>query len=376
MKKTRSSTRIAIAFALVVAAAYFGYGFISSWMVDRQKFAPIKPGNVNIVGVDTSKGYYIVVANQIAQLVRGNVGQFQAADHDETASETTEKKRVPVREMLQSLKGDEKALGKFIMVMNDMSDAEFPAYPVVWKAEDIRKAAQGDETLRKQLESDLNVKLDGTPLEQVRTTALQEGILIDSPVEIEAQIGSERKVLVGRVQEQYVPRFCRSVWDTVSTKSNLNQETIVGYYRAEAQKLFDKPVEKENVKQTLLGRINPARLQGLAEAPERILDSAQVIVNDDLIESAEYEAYKTSDGKQLYDLILNLTDEGRLRLWQFSKRKPNAQLLVTWEGIAIAAPRIQGELALSRVSVKQLADEGLVRDTVDSINQAKKEGKN
>lgn len=376
MKKTRSSTRIAIAFALVVAAAYFGYGFISSWMVDRQKFAPIKPGNVNIVGVDTSKGYYIVVANQIAQLVRGNVGQFQAADHDEAASEASEKKRVPVREMLQSLQGDEKALGKFIMVMNDMSDAEFPAYPVIWKAEDIRKAAEGDEKLRKQLESDLNVRLDGTPLEQVRTTALQEGILIDSPVDIEAQIGADRKRLVGRVQEQYVPRFCRNVWDTVSTKSNLNQETIVGYYRAEAQKLFDKPVEKENVKQTLLGRINPARLQGLAEAPERILDSAQVIVNDDLIESAEYEGYKTSDGKQLYDLILNLTDEGRLRLWQFSKRKPNAQLLVTWEGIAIAAPRIQGELALSRVSVKQLADEGLVRDTVDSINQAKKEGKN
>lgn len=369
----RSSTKIAVAFAALVGGGYFGYGLVSGYLVERMQFDPIKPGNVNIVGVDTSKGYYIVVANQIAQLVRGEVGNFQGPEHDESASSDSEKKRVPIRELLQSLQGDEKALGKLVMSMNDMSDRDFPAYPRLWKAEDIHKAIDSDPELRSKLERDLNVRLDGTPLESVSLSAIEEGIIIDSPVEVDLQLGAKRQKLVGRVQQQYSPRFCLSVWDTVAEKPNLTEAVIAGTYRSEAQKLFDKPETKENVKESLLARIADSRLQQLASVPERILDSAQVIVNDGLIERAEYESYKSNDGKPMFNMVLYLTDEGRKRLWQFSKRNPNAQLLVTWEGIAIAAPRIKGELALSKVTVSQLADEGLVRDTVDSINQARKQ---
>jgi hypothetical protein len=373
MKKTRSSTKIAIAFALLAAAAYFGYGFVSGWLINRKEFAAIPPGDINIVGVDTSAGYYIIVANQVAQLVRGEAGQFEAAAPEEIA--TAEKKRVPIRELLQSLQGDKNALGKFTMAMNDMSDAEFPPYPVVWKAEDIVKAVESDAALRKKLEQDLNVRLDGTPLEQIRISALEEGIILDSPVEIEVQVGSERKAITGRVQEQFVPRFCESVWTALSEKSNLTNAVIAGYYREEARKLLEEPNRKENVANTLKGRIDPNRLASLGRMPKRMLDSAKIIVNDGLIESASYEEKRTSDGKPMFDLVLNLTDEGRQRLWQYSKRNPRAQLLVTWEGIAIAAPRIQGELPLSRVTVSQLFDEGLVRDTVNAINQKNKENR-
>ena len=369
MNKTRSSTKIALAFVALAAGAYFGYGLVSGWMVNRKVFPPLKPGNVNIVGVDTGAGYYVVVANQIAQLVRGQAGEFQAGSHEEADSE---KKRVPIRELLQSLQGDEKALGKLVMEMNDISDAEFPAYPHIWKAEDIRKACSGDAELRKKLENDLNVRLDGTPLEHVRTGALEEGILIDSPVEVEVQVGMERKKLTGRIQQQYIPNFCRQVWNSLAEKSNLTNAMIAGYYRDAAQKLFETPSKKENVKQSLLGRVDEEHLADYAKAPEKMLESAMVIVSDELIESAEYSSYKSGDGKPMFDLVLNLNDEGRQRLWQYSKRNPNAQLLVTWEGIAIAAPRIKGELALSRVTVSQLLDEGLVRDTVEAINRTKK----
>ena len=368
MNKPRSSTKIALAFVALAAGAYFGYGLVSGWMVNRKVFPPIKPGNVNIVGVDTGAGYYIVVANQIAQLVRGQAGEFQGS-HEEADAE---KKRVPIRELLQSLQGDEEALGKLIMEMNDISDAEFPAYPNIWKAEDIRKACSGDSALRQKLENDLNVRLDGTPLDHVRTGALEEGILVDSPVGVEVQVGAERKKLTGRIQQQYIPGFCRQVWTSLAEKSNLTTAMIAGYYRDAAQKLFDTPTQKENVKESLLGRVDPEHLASYAAIPERMLESAMVIVSDELIEGAEYTSYKTSDGKPMYDLILNLSDEGRQRLWQYSKRNSNAQLLVTWEGIAIAAPRIKGELALSRVTVSQLPDEGLVRDTVEAINRTKK----
>src|SRR5689334_18042625 len=107
MKKTRSSTKILIGFVLVVAGAYFGYGFVSGLMVDRMKFAPLAPGSVNLVGVDTRAGYYVIVANQVAQLVRGSMGEFKPGEHQET--DDSQKKRVPIREMLKSLQGDAEA---------------------------------------------------------------------------------------------------------------------------------------------------------------------------------------------------------------------------------------------------------------------------
>lgn len=371
--KMRSSTKIAIAFAALMGGGYYGYKAISGYLLDRIKFDPIKPGNVNIVGVDTSKGYYIVVANQIAQLVMGEIGNFQAGDPDESASSDSERKRVPIHDLLKSLQGDEMALGKFIMSMNNMSDRDFPAYPRIWKSEDVERAIESDPELLAKLEQDLNVKLDGTPLETVRISALEEGIVLDSPVEVEAQVGAERKRLVGRVQQQYSPRFCMNVWDSVSQKSNLTQNVIIGSYREAARAIFADPKLKEDVKESILGRISPQRMANLARIPQTILDSAQVIVNDGLIERAEYESYRTNDGKTLFNINLFLNEEGRKRLWQYSKRQPNAQLLFTWEGIAIAAPRIRGELALSKVTISQLADETLVRDAVDSINQARKE---
>jgi hypothetical protein len=368
MKKTRSSTKIAIAFVVLAAGAYFGYGFVSGWIVDRKVFPPIEPGQVNLVGVDTSKGYHIIVANQVAQLVLGSAGEFEASDHSE-GREDAAKKRVPIRDLLRSLQGNEEALGRFVMAMNDMSDAEFPAYPRVWKAEDVEKAVRGDKALEAKLEEDLNVRLDGTPLDKVRVSALEEGIVLDSPVEIEVQVGAEKRQLVGRVREQFVPRFSRMVWGQLGEKPDLTESIIIGYYRKEAQKVFADANAREDVRESLIGRISPNRLQALAAIPSRILNSATVIVNDSLIEGARYETYQAGDGKPIHDLVLNLKDEGRQRLWQYSKRNPNSQLLVTWEGIAIAAPRIQGELPLSEVKVKQLMDEGLVKDAVDSINK-------
>jgi hypothetical protein len=372
MKKTLSSTKIAIGFFVVMAGAYFGWGFVSGLLIESKKFAPIPPGNVNIVGVDTRAGYYIIVANQIAQLVRGNVGEFKPGEHTESEEG---KKRVPIREMLQSMQGDEKALGKFVMAMNDLSDAEFPAYPILWKAEEVKKALDGDKALASKLEKDLNVKLDGTPLDQIKIATLESGIILDLPVNMTVSVGSEVRHMTARIQEQFIPRLCMTVWSKLSEKSNLTPEVIKGYFLTEAQKVLANPKERQDIRQVLEARIDQARLDALGATPKQVLESAKIIVNDDFIESAEAESYKTSDGKPMNDLVVNLSDEGRQRLWQYSKRNPNAQLLVTWQGIAIAAPRIQGELALSKVSIKQLSDPDIVNDTVAAINGAKKEGK-
>jgi hypothetical protein len=370
MRHTLSSTKIAIGFVVVVAVTWFGWKFITGWMINRIEFVPIAPGSVNLVGVDTSAGYYIVVANETAKLVRGDIGEFKPGEHEESG-EGGEKRRVPIREMLRSLQGDEKALGKFVMSLNDKSDAEFPAYPIVWKAEDLKKAIEGDAQLRGKLEKDLNVKLDGTPVDQIKTSTLESGIILDLPVPVAVRVGSEMKNLVARVQEQFIPRLCADVWSQIREKPNLSPEIIKGNYLEVGRRVLENPSERQDVKQAIETRIDPQYLSRMADVPKRVLESAQVIINESLIESAEYRSYKTSDGKTSFDIVLNVSDEGRQRLWQFSKRNPNAQLLVTWEGIAIAAPRIQGELALSNVTVKQLTDEGLVQEAVDAINRLK-----
>ncbi len=73
------------------------------------------------------------------------------------------------------------------------------------------------------------------------------------------------------------------------------------------------------------------------------------------------------------DLTIEMTDEGRRRLWQYSEDKIGTQLLLIVDGVAIAAPKISHELAQGELTITQMADEGLVKeDTVNAINKGKK----
>jgi preprotein translocase subunit SecD len=69
---------------------------------------------------------------------------------------------------------------------------------------------------------------------------------------------------------------------------------------------------------------------------------------------------------------VSLTDPGRRRIWQFSRRNPGAQLLFIVDGNAIAAPRIRHELSSSSIAITQIPDRGLVEDAVEQINTLRK----
>jgi hypothetical protein len=77
----------------------------------------------------------------------------------------------------------------------------------------------------------------------------------------------------------------------------------------------------------------------------------------------------------MHDLTVKLTPEGRDRLWQYSRGRVNSQLLLIVNGIAIAAPRIQHELAQGELTITQMPDEVLVRDAVEIINENNRKGK-
>lgn len=375
--KLRSSTKIVIGAVVLCGAAYFAWDRISAAMILGRQFEPLEPSEVSLVGLDTRAGYYVVVANQVAQLIIGEAGKLEKPEHtDASGGNNAVKKRIPLREMLLSLKGDEEAVGHFVMRMNDMSDAELPAQPRLWRAEDLEKALDGDAGLRKKLVSDLNVNLDGSPLESIRIEGIQEGIVIDSPVSVSFKLGKEERTVVGRIREEYRPRFMRELDTALSEESNQTADTIRGYYTLAARKLLENPRDRENVESGIRGRISKSRLDKLAELPRNVLNSITIIVNDSLITGSSYRSYRASDGKQYSDLTMNLSEEGRGRLWQFSKKNAGSQLLFVWDGIAIAAPRIQSEIPFGEVTIRQISDETLVKDTVDAINKLKKDREN
>lgn len=374
MRKLRSSTKILIGSVLVVGIGYLGWHFGTSWMIERTKFDAVVPSKVNIVGIDPGAGYRIIVANQIAQLVETSGGFGGQETGDAGATSGSIKKRIPIREMLGSLRGDPKSVGAFVAIMNNIrEDDTWPADQdrIYWKAEDIAKAVKGDPTLSAKLVRDLNMKLDGTPLPELRFSALENGIMLDIPVKLSVNIQGKLTSVVGRMVMPYKPRLMLEVEKSYKEKAGLTRQDQANYYELAAKRVIEDPKLKEDIAKSLTDTTSERHIKELAEAPEQVLKSAFVVVNENYIHNASYNKYDGPDGKPLFNLSVSLNDEGRRRLWQFSKHRVGDQLLLVADGVAIAAPRIQHELATSELAISQMPDEILVQQAVDMINKHK-----
>lgn len=335
-------------------------------MLSNERFDPVVPSRVNLVGIDPGAGYKIIIENRIAQLVEtaGGFGANETSGGGPT--EGSIKKRIDVERMLKVLQGDSNAVGPFVMKMNDLSDNDLPPVRVVWTAEDLRKAFSGDAKLKSKLEGDLNVHLDGTPLSTLRISSLENGIVLDFPVEVTVNMNGRKTKVVGRVQEAYKPLFCKNV-EAQYTDRQVTANEIVGYYATEAQELRDRPSLTENVEKTIEEQISPQNAKGLEAPADRVLASATVVVNDKFIESASEEAYDTNEGK-MYKLTIDLNDEGRRRLWKYSHDKVGSMLLLVSDGVPIAAPTIETELAQGELTINQMQDEELLKEAEEILN--------
>ena len=151
-------------------------------------------------------------------------------------------------------------------------------------------------------------------------------------------------------------------------KPNLSIEVMAGYYAEEAKNLQRDPKLKEDIRKTLENRIDQKRAQELAEKPERVLQYAKVVVNSDLIQTSSFDEYEANDGKKFYNMRLGLTDEGRMRIWQYTKSRIGGSLLVVSNGVGIAAPRIQHELAMSPLTINLIQEKRLVKEAIDILN--------
>lgn len=376
--KLRASTKIAIGFVVVLAVTVFGYKAITDRMILGEKFPEIKPGPVTLFGIAPDSGYHIVVANQIASLVEGAAATMAPGEMTDSTTEEGGKRKLNIRFMLEALQGDTKHLGAFIMALNDIKEGDdWPTQPVYWDAADIQKAIAGDEKLRAKLEHDLNVKLDGTPLDVVSIRSIYNGIVLRIPVPVKVLVEGERTTLVGQVLQTYRPRFAMDLVRTLSQEDNsglhkdkdVDESKIKGYYVQEARSLWSGQERKEDVVGSLKARIASDAIAKLAAAPTDILSKARVVLNESFVNDAEMVTHRGDSGKDTYSLIMNLNEEGRRRLWQYSKLNNNSQLLFVVNGTAIAAPTIAGEIPRADVTMTNLPDGDLVRGAVETLNK-------
>lgn len=374
--KLRKSTQIAIGFVAVVAGVYFGY---HKW-ADAQAFAtkldPILPKKVNIIGIAPGRNYQIIVANQVAALTYGETAEFEAPDKDSDAGESSGRKRVPIRELILALQGDQEAFTKLLMKMNDLQEETIPREDRIWDAEDVRKALDGDAALADRLTKALNVTFDGQPLRRLDRDALFDGIVIRTPVTMKVMAGGKETELLGYVRQPYRPGILRSLEKRVEEKGDLNDGVLGGYYRELAQPIWDGEQKGENVRGQLESRIAPRELKQLEAGPRRIIESAEFVINEDHVRTATYEEAPGSGKDRRFNLRFDLTEEGRLRLWQYSRKpgKIGSQLLLVVDGIPIAAPQVDTELSGGQVTIKGLPDETLVKDAVDLLARLKGQG--
>ncbi len=369
--KIRSSTKIAIGFAIIATGGTYGYQYVMRQAIMGEHFEPIVPARVNLVGINAGAGFKILVVNQMAQLVQASDAFGAKESEDQGATDGAIKKHIPIREMLEVLKGNEKALGPFIMKVNDRDENDsWPPVRNVWTAERLQLAIGGDKSEEAKLVHDLNINLDGSPLPTLIRKSMEDGIIIDYPIPVTINIKGKKTEVIGRFLEPYRPQLLQTVEKRYEGKQ-VNEDTIRGYYLQEAQSIIDKPSKRENIRKSILNRLAPTNALELAKYPQHILESAQVVVNNTMIESASYNSKDTTAGKA-FDLTINLTDEGRRRLWQFSEDRVGSQIMLIKDGVAFAAPKINHELAQGELTITQMQDERLVKDVVNSLNQKQK----
>jgi hypothetical protein len=325
--------------AAVGAAGYGGWTLYGEMQLRNTKLDPVAPGKVNLIAVNPGAGYRVIVSNQVAHL---------AELSDSSGSR------------------------------NDIDENDFPPNRVVWDQADVEKALAGDPVLKARLEKNLHTRLDGTPLDSFNLPSLLDGIVLRIPLKMEVTVNGEPKIVETTILEPFMTRFAAQAGRRITAKFQPSEAAILALYREEAANAMGQgkdangaaiPATVEDVANSLRSRFSDARREELLQKPKRVLDNAFVVITDRFVTGGNSSQQMGANRIPVTDIRLNLSDQGRLRLWKYSRQKPGFQLLFVVNGVAIAAPRIRTELAQREVTIRGVGDPDLAADAVDTINQ-------
>lgn len=362
--KINPSIAAAVTGVLALGLAYGGWRAYNAVQLSGYTPTPVKPGRVTLIGIDTNAGYKIIVANEVAQLA-----EVQERHKDSQDDDPKNLRRIPIREFLKSLQGDVPSLGRLVMSLNRINEEELIGAHAVWKAEDIRKALDGDAALRTKLETDLHVSLKGVPPPEIRKSVLLGGIVIESPVKVKVPIEGKVQTLEARITEPYMSKFGHQMEKVIGERFNPTDQDIAVLYQAYAAQTSKGQAFYEDVEASLRTLIDPSRLEKYAEKPEQLLKSATVLINESHITDASYREWESGDRKQYADITVRVTNDGKMRLWKYSDAKNDFQLMFIVNDVALAAPRITSVLNRDDVTIAQLPNRGLAKDAVEFMRR-------
>ena len=361
--KIRPTTKV---IATTVGLGLAIWGGMELWAVLQTNGAnlePVKAGKINLIVVDPKTGYSVRVANSVAQLFPVSKGGLSG---EASSGQEGQSRRLPIRELIRSLDGDPEALAFLTESVNNLNQGDAPLSDVVWTADDVKLALAGDVAKVKKLESDLNMKLDGTPLDSVGMYAMRNGITIQVPVKL--TVPKFKEPVWSTIRLPYQPRFCKQVVDVIDKRFNPSKAYIIGTYSDEVRKMVESKTQ-EDIASALKDMVADERAARYAQTVDQILPGDIIMVNDSMLESARYRSYKDEKQRELYTLLLTVNDEARRKLWKYSRQTKDFALLVVVEGVAVSAPKIGTQLAERTVVIDGLRDKRLVQDSVDKINQ-------
>ncbi len=351
----RTSTKIALGFVLVAAGLWTGYQLYSSSRSGAIKWVDLQPGRLNLLGISEHSNFYPIHSNKLVYLVEGVVKSESKADG----------RKIPLHDVLETLQGNTEALSKLSNFIFKIDPDKFPHKAVIWTFPQVQKALNGDQQLSAQLENDLNIKLDGTPLPHIKQKAFENGILIQTPITV-AVPALKGQQLKGYILEPYRPLFAKHLERRLQKCIQINPKTLQENYHA----ILRSPSKQENVMQSLQHYVSSKRIQNNSKLVERFLQNFKIILTEKFILSANNIHDKAYQSSRYSYLKLKLSNEGYMRLWKYTRDHKDAKLLLTFDGVGVASPELKGELLHPEITLTSLPNQKLTATIISMIQQA------
>lgn len=362
--KLKPAVKIAIAAVAIGGGSYLGYqGYVAA-RLSKVPMGSVTPGRVALVAIDVP-GYHIIVANRVAQLRKGNPSTDFSAPGSEDRSDSSESKPVSIRDLLEAIQGDEEALQAFVMKMNEIKEEDLPINRIVWSTKEIERALNGEKALADKLVKDLNVTFDGKPLNSFTLDAIEDGIVVEIEVPLKVNVDGKDKVLVARVLKPFRSTFAMNVSKQIAElPPNASEDQLRGIYLAEASRVTADPGSQQDVPASLRRLYAPGVIEAYRREPEILLSGTKVIVTDSHIEGASSRLDISMKGQDFYAITIQLSEAGRDRMWKYSHDHTGFQLLLTVDGVGVAAPRIAHDMWSREVTINRIPEKSLVDETV------------
>lgn len=372
--KLRTGIWFVIAVAAVIGLWFGGNELYTRLVILPREYPRLEPGKVSLIGLSVP-GYHIVVSNGIARLQVGSPSTFGNPTTSGPSGTA-----IPIRGLIGTLRFEPDAAVELVRALNGIKYEIEPLPDRIWTKKRIDEAIAAPGEARTKLEYDLATQMDGEGVERVNWDRLTTGIWLEVPVPLAVPSAGGTQTVVANVLVPYRTRLSTLAENNLKRMlehgglgQNLqpSAQTIAGVYN-QALDTFELQ-GFEDVAASLVRFFSDDATRAMAEPALKVLREVEVLVTETTIVGAELDSTPRDDGNgEIYSILLEVTEESRDRLWQYTYKHPASQLMLISNGVAIAAPVVRHEIKYSTVEITGIAEQQLGQEALAFIEAAAK----